>query len=96
VALSHPRVATSIPAYVPSDDGITILMELDKRYKEHVVAAKPYSLAPVQVEEEIARTPTDKELPIMAAKEDGRKIEKNPQKEAKQAESNKPEAKKKK
>ena len=77
--LSHPRARISIPAVVPTEAGVTVLIELDKRYRhnsEKPVA--PYEEVPenASVSKENLREPTDKERPKQLA-ETG---DKNPKK----------------
>ncbi|QDP56987.1 MAG: hypothetical protein Unbinned2691contig1000_61 [Prokaryotic dsDNA virus sp.] len=71
IPLSHPRSELSIPAYVPSEAGVTLLNQIDKRYREN---AETYvgvdAHAPTNVKEDVVREPVEQELAVSVAQAD--------------------------
>ena len=78
IPLSHPRSTLSIPAYIPTEAGVTLLNEIDKRYRENSdTYVAPYANTPTDVEEEVVREPTEKATAVAVAnadKKEARKI----------------------
>ncbi|QDP50594.1 MAG: hypothetical protein Tp1125DCM00d2C21254131_35 [Prokaryotic dsDNA virus sp.] len=68
IPLSHPRSTLSIPAYVPSEAGVTMLNEIDKRYRRNSdKSVRAWANAPEGVKEKTVRTPIDKDTPVAVA-----------------------------
>ena len=68
--LSHPRTNLSIPAVVPTEPGVTLLNEIDKRYRENgPETVAPYEETPENVKpgKQGLREPTEIEKPKILA-----------------------------
>lgn len=78
--LTHPRTSASVSAVVPTEAGVTLLNELDKRYRENSkTPVAPFDTAPENADQKALKEPVDQELPktIESKKDKEKAVQKN-------------------